>query len=61
MIDNKEFYFEALENGVVAEGIIAGCLRGGRLYQGYFASHGPVGSFHVQRVEDTRELKTLNQ
>jgi hypothetical protein len=58
-MDNKKFYFEAVEHGVAAEGRIAGALRGGRVYKGLFAANGPSGSFHVQSVETTQELKVL--
>jgi hypothetical protein len=57
LIDNKAFYFEAHEHGKPAEGIIGGCLRGGFIHKGMFASHGPVGTFHVQPAGSTRELK----
>jgi hypothetical protein len=59
IMDNKSHHAQAALKGKAVEGRIAGALRGGYVFNGMFSASGPVGSFHVQPVSETRELKVF--
>lgn len=57
VIDSQQFYKEAELNGLPCEGRIAGALRGGYSYQGYFTANGPVGSYHIKRMNEVQDFR----
>lgn len=60
-MDNKEFYYKAELTGIRAEGRIGGALRSGRVLDGIFASHGPVGTFHARKASEVPQFKIMEE